>query len=914
MTNDIKLWFYPGASPNSEPTAWLPYETDISQYLRRPGQDGGAPVSYSWGKQDESTTTNPGQMTLTLDDRDGRFSSDKIDGPYYGLLDTNTPIRLGVGAGSDDFNRTVTAALGATAGWAGNWTGTSATTTYAVNGAQGTIGTTAINTPLLALLTGASARDVDITSEITPLQTATGASYGNGHIVRYTDNNNFIWSTLEFNTAGNATIKIRRNLAGVVTELGSVNPIPSSTYTAGTAWKLRTQVEGDIVRVNAWPLAGTQPTAWQLSVTEGDNTGTTVGTVSIRFTSNTNTGNILAINNWITTAIEWTGFVVSWPLEWDMSSNNSWAPITAGGILRRLKQGTNPVKSPLRHQLENLADITGYWPMEDGTDAQYLAGTVFGTQPGTMNGALAGQDDTLQGGGTAPEITVAGGQIKVQVVQPNGGTGFTAMVMMRFASLPAAKTRIVRVRTSRGPAVIWDWSIDNAGNTYVDAWDNTFTSIGSSVNAPGINFTSGWVALGLITDNSGASTAWDWVYHLVGSTAYFDQNGTVAGTTVSNVLSMELTGDVGTAFGHAWMGKNTMPFVTDTFSLVSNGYAGETAIARFRRLCAEAGIAFSVAGATSLEAFAEKMGPQSEGTTMAALQACADADFAVIAERGAGLEFIGRFSRWNLAQITALSLASGHIGAIPKPTRDDQNLRNKWTVSRNDGSSGSFQNDASVARNGTWEDSVSLNVFDDSVLVNHAAWRVAYGTNQRLRWPSFVMNFGRAPSLIQYWRQRFYGWRFGVTTGLTQVKGNEPDLVMEGYQATLTPELWIVEMNCTNAAAWQAAVTDDTGILGRADQEYCTTTALISSTTLSIPVTTGSVSGVAMPKWDNTAGLWSGGVDFNVGGERVTVTSITNGAGQAQTLNATVRGVGGYSASHPSGTAVSLWYPPIVAL
>jgi hypothetical protein len=55
-------------------------------------------------------------------------------------------------------------------------------------------------------------------------------------------------------------------------------------------------------------------------------------------------------------------------------------------------------------------------------------------------------------------------------------------------------------------------------------------------------------------------------------------------------------------------------------------------------------------------------------------------------------------------------------------------------------------------------------------------------------------------------------------------------------------------------------------------------------------------------------------VDFNVGGERVTVTSITNGADPAQTLNATVRGVDGYATSHPSGTEVTLWHRPIVAL
>jgi phospholipase/lecithinase/hemolysin len=105
-------------------------------------------------------------------------------------------------------------------------------------------------------------------------------------------------------------------------------------------------------------------------------------------------------------------------------------------------------------------------------------------------------------------------------------------------------------------------------------------------------------------------------------------------------------------------------------------------------------------------------------------------------------------------------------------------------------------------------------------------------------------------------------------------------------------------------------LADDTGIYGRVDSDACTTTGSITSTTVAIPITTTS----GQLKWDNTAGLWTGGVDFNVGGERITVTSITNGAGQTQTLNATVRGVNGYASSHASGVSVSLWDPAVVGL
>lgn len=912
MTNDVRLWLYPGASPNSTAEAWEPFFADITQWIRRPGNDGGQPIQYSSGKQDESTQTDAGQMTLTLDDRDGRFSTDKIDGPYYGLLDTGTPIRLAVVTATDNFNRTVAAG-----GWGSNWDPDGNDATFSVDGTRAQMKVPTVNTYTdIVHIGGGKARDVDVVSTFYPSATATGASYGSGHIVRMTDGLNMIYSTIEFNTAGDVTVKIRNRTFGVDVTVASLNPIPATAYSAGNGWKLRTQADGNTIRVKTWPVSSGEPTSWTLTgVTDQLTHDNALGIYTARFSGNTNSGtaNLIGMDDYTAIALEWTGFVVSWPLDWDQTANNSWASITAAGILRRLRQGTNPIQSPLRRQLSGTPTVTGYWTLEEGEDAKYSLPVVPGTAVATATGVTFAQDDTLPGGGPAPTITGTTGSIVANVAKSQGGTGFSAMFFFKVQSLPAGKQRVARIRCSRGPVPIYDLSID-ATATYVEAIAGDGTVVTSAVNTYGISFAGKWVAWQLETDNtlSGGNTTITGLYHVVGDVNYFAQVINVAGTTLSNVLSMALEGVQGTAFAHMWMGSNTLPFVTDSFSLVSNGYSGETAIDRFLRVCGEAGITGAVPGGTAQNS--ELMGAQKESTTMAVLQSCADTDYGVITERGSGLEFIPRVARWNLTQTMAITLAAGQIAKIPKPVRDDQKLRNKWTISRTGGGSVIAQNDTSVARNGTWEDSATINSKDDSVLGNHAAWRVYYGTSLRLRWPNVSLNFARSPELIEAWRQRRYGWRLGITSGLTQVKGNEPDLIVEGYQASLDPDIWSVDLNCTDARVWSAAVTDDTGIYGRADQEYCTTTALISSTATAIPITTGSVSGVAMPKWDNTAGLWTGGVDFNVGGERVTVTSITNGAGQAQTLNVTARGVNGYASSHASGSAVSLWYPAIVAL
>jgi hypothetical protein len=905
---DVRLWLYPGANSQMDPATWEPYSVDISSSLRHPGDDGGQAISYSGGAQDEAKDADAGQMQLTLDNRDGKFSTDNLAGPYSGLLDLNTPIRMGVRSWVDSFTRSVSNDWGTVdATQLFSWSVAFAAA-FNVDGSRGTVILAAANTATSAIANRATARDADITSTITPIATATGASYGLGTRVRSTDVNNNAYSTLEFDTAGTATIKIRQVIAGSTTQLAALNPIPSSTYTAGVPWKLRTQVDGNQMRVKAWPAAGSEPTSWQITATiSGALTGSSLGIYAVRFSGNTNSGvtPFIAMDDYTVTAFEFTGAVISWPLDWDVTGNNSWAAITAAGILRQLRQGTNPVQSPLRRQLAGTADVRGYWPLEDGSAAKVFSSAISANQPATFVGVTPAQENTLAGGGPAPTVTdAAGGSITFSVVAGNGGSGMAGMFLAKLPSLPGAKTRICRIRASRGPVPIWDLSIDS-GAIYTEGLAADGTVVTSATNAlPAVDFTE-WFAWQLETDNTTTPGNTDWasITHQVGLPTYWAQSGTVAGGLVTDVSWAQLTGPQGTSFAHFWSGRNTLPFVTDSFSLVSAGYAGELAAARFARVCGEAGIPYIVQPGIS-----EKMGPQPRGGTIAILSACAKADYAVMAERGAGLEFIPRSARWNQAARMTLSKASGEIDKVPKPVRDDQKLVNKFTMSRTDGGSATYQDPVSSGKVGTWEDSDTINVFDDSVLSNQAAWRVNVGTVKGLRWPSISVNYARNRLLIPFWRARSYGFRLTAVTALGQLTGNEPDMVVEGFSASLWPNGWTVDMNATSAKVWRTAVADDTGIYARVDSDACTTSGSITSTTLSIPITTTS----GQLKWDNTAGLWTGGVDFNVGGERVTVTSISNGAGQAQTLNATVRGVAGYSAAHASGTAVSLWDPSVV--
>jgi len=903
---DIRLWMYPGASPDGDPAEWGP-EEDISSYVRHPGNDGGQPISYSGGKGDEAPAPDAGQMTLTLDNRDGRFSTDNILGPYYGDLDISTPIRMGVVSFADTFTRTTSNGWGTVDAALGKvWTTSGAAANWSTDGSKADVIISAANTATPVQATNGDAKDADVTLTVIPTNVATGARFACGIQTRRSASNSYVVATLGFDLLGVAKLDIVRWVAGSSTGLAGTIDLPDA-YSAGQRWRLRCQIDGGQVRAKAWPEADPEPDAWDLTADEDVATGSGVGIYLARFSGNTNSGatTIMSVDDFEAVALEFTGSVVSWPLRWDRTGNNSWAPITAAGILRRLNQGTYPIQSPLRRQLAGTANATGYWPLEDGSEATAFSTGIAGPQPATFEDVTPASDTSLPGGGQAPTLSSATGSIVGRVSRPNDGSGFSAMFFFKVPSLPGSKTRIARIRTSRGPVAMWDFSIDGS-NFYTDGLAADASTVLTSAGTAAPHSFTEWTAVQIEADNTSTPGSNDWVTLIneVGDDTFYYHDGTVVGGTTSNVSIAQLTGPSGTAFAHLWLGQNTLPFVDSTFSLVSSGYAGETAGDRFARVCAEAGIPCIVRPGDS-----EPMGVQKEAGTLAILRSCVEADYGVMAERGAGLEFIPRAARWNATTAMAITMAAGQVDKVPEPTRDDQRLRNKWTVSRVNGGQGVFQDDASIAKHGTWEDSATINTFDDTVLENHAAWRTYIGTGPRLRWPSVSINLARNRDLIPYWRTRGYGWRFTVTLGLTQVEGNEPDLVMEGFVARLWPNGWEVDMNATSAAIWVAAVSDDTGILGRADNEYCETTSLITTTATTIPIAT--TSGL---RWDNTAGLWSGGVDLYVGGERLTVTSITNNADPAQTLNVSVRGVNGYAAAHPSGTKVRLWNPAIVAL
>jgi hypothetical protein len=74
--------------------------TDVSAYV-----EGTESIDITYGRADELSTPDPNQLTLTLDNRDGRFTPEKASSPYYPNVKKGKPIRVTVTYAAVDYIR-----------------------------------------------------------------------------------------------------------------------------------------------------------------------------------------------------------------------------------------------------------------------------------------------------------------------------------------------------------------------------------------------------------------------------------------------------------------------------------------------------------------------------------------------------------------------------------------------------------------------------------------------------------------------------------------------------------------------------------------------------------------------------------------------------------------------------------------
>ncbi|MBA2556134.1 MAG: hypothetical protein H0V12_02120 [Chloroflexi bacterium] len=182
----------------------------------------------------------------------------------------------------DRFSRSVSSGWG-TADLGGSYTHTGTRTAFGVNGSRGTISLSAGNARD-ALLTGVSARDVDMTVTVRADKPATGWGQVTSLTARRVSSDTQYRGFLRVGPTGGVSVGAERT-AGTATRLGQDAVVPGLTASAGTVLRLRVQTVGanpTTVRVKAWAGGTAEPASWTFTATDSTPALQTAGMVGVR--------------------------------------------------------------------------------------------------------------------------------------------------------------------------------------------------------------------------------------------------------------------------------------------------------------------------------------------------------------------------------------------------------------------------------------------------------------------------------------------------------------------------------------------------------------------------------------------------------------------------------------------------------
>jgi hypothetical protein len=858
----------PGADPSASPSTW-DFTSDGVRWRQRSG------ITFSTGRDDESSDVEAGSFAATFDARDGRLSPRNVLGPWYGLIGTNTPIRLMLPTVVDTFDRTVAAGSLGVEPRGGRTYSMSGTTPSAmsVNGSAAVVTLSAANTTATAALGTPGAAEVDIVSTSSISATPVGSAYVHAIMVRRVNSANFYRVHTEYRTDGTIGLKINRTAESGSGDLGTY-VTPGVSFSPGTKITTRIRTIGRSIMIKVHRAVDPVPAAWQLVVQDDVVDGVNIGFFEWRLSSQTNT-TTLTIDDFSASSAVYTGQVPEWPVRWPSKSGaDCVTPVAASGILRWLKQGQPPLEAPIPQQLSSYRP-QAYWRLDEGSTSTSAGDSVAFGFPARGPDVTFGNDDSPPGAVASASLNTAGtSRLSGTVRMWNLGNGDGATIMyFKLGSVPAAGSPmpLFEVRTV-GTINRWVVQIATTGielNGYDRDGIGVVTGMAGGL---GIDPTRWW-AISLEFEKFGSTdTIVQLNWHQVGSMTFYS-----AGTTQVNNRLLTRISDVtviapadNTLVSNVWVGPSTVPFVDTTFMQVSSAFNGETDVDRIKRVLGYAGIEVFVAPGAG-----RRLGPQPKNATV--LDVVRDAELAgygLLYERGAILGYLPWTARVNPGVTMALDWQAGHLDEAPEPTDDDQQLVNRWTSSRPDGGSRVAEDAGSIARRRLYADGETVNVQQDDQLSDDAGWHVAVGSVDSLRWPTIKINLTRNPSLILPWLACRVGSRITVANLPEQVAGEVADLIIEGFENEITTDYeWTAEIACSPAKPWiETAVWGSAR--GDSQSSELVTAVNATATTLSLralvyedtwgnPAAPGDYSvvlaGEPMPVQSATAPVLSGG-------------------------------------------------------
>lgn len=927
--------------------SWTDITTDV--YNR---QQPSPAMTITRGRPDETTTASPGTLAGQVNNRAGKYSPRNPNGPYYGQIGRNTPIRVSVPSQASYLRMeddTVSYAAMPAAGvltvnsqdirldltltsWLpcclASWWGSGqrawavllngdGTITFALSTDGTDVTVTATSTMPLPLVPGCLRVTWDWVPGTTTFYTAPpggvpGSSWTQlGQAVFSGSTATPLWTStaalgIGYNSAAAADF-------GVTGPAGQVREASARSGIGGT-------VLCDPVFTAQFPGA--------TSFADGQgNTWTLHGTSEISRRSYRCHMEMAALAS-----------------SQDAAGKDVWLPLQGSGQLRRAAAGNNPLPSPFRRAVLSLTGAdkpVAYWPCEDagGTRAGFLGPGALASAIGGPPMAITGTpslaaDSSFLCSDPLPQINAS--RWAGPVPQYQGGTGTIVLrgLLKVDSGFPAASEAVIAaiVTTGSQPFLYLAYTTI-AGQANLVLLIHSPLTLLSTVALPA----GETVLMSAELTTSGGT--------ITGLVRYMDTNLNIATGTTPNTYS-GITGhcsqviagawldDPGiwthphsTALGHLYVQTAVQPLLGPSgMSDALIAHQGETAANRFARICAENGYRAKIYGYPAVSA---AMGPQPAGTLQAVLQECEAADRGLIYEPRESLALAYRTLSSLLSQPPAVVLdyAQGHLGQAGQPGEwqpvdDDQHTVNDAIVQRGSpavqGSTFTFAlNDGSAmsvspppAGVGDYQSSYTCNLDSDAQLPDTAGWIVNVGTVNQERNPSVPLNLSR-PALASpfYAVQEVTGFGDHVQIANPPVPQLPPDTVKQlvyGIREQLGGMLWLIDWQCVPEQPYEVLVLDDP-LHSLLDTDGSVLHAAVASGATTILVDTVNV---VSPLWTTSAGDFP--FDVVAGGEQMTVTNIT-GSSSPQAFTVT-RSVNGVVKAHAAGEAVSLYAPVVLAV
>lgn len=730
------------------------------------------PIVCSEGMTQERTTTQHARCSLTLDNRDDQWNRRNVNGPWYGLLGRNLPLRVSVLLGE----RYLTMSEGVVSSLvAPDSAGTSVTgdidiridvtlESWRVETALCSKFGTVANTSWYLMLASSGVPVLRWSTD----GSSTVEAFGRVAVPWPHTGRCALRATLDVNNgAGGWTVTYYTSSTpgcdGPWRQLG--DPVTGSGVTSifdGTSSSKFGAVTGPLFQNRAGRLHGGQiRNGIGGSIVASPTLAAQSEGASSFADGQGNTWTVTGAGATITARrFEHAGELAETPIERDTSGKDRYVPAVSTGILRRLGQGASPVRSTMRRVLPTIGTaLRAYWPLEENDRAVVAASGLAGRpamrfgNPAPSWGSSTGVFDgsgplpTLNGAtlrGAIRSYTSTGiVQVRHLLLIPAGGAADGA-VLWRLTCGGTSATRVDAIyRTSSG------------GSLDFRAFNSDGVQIGGVLNlaiTPALNGVPYYVDVEL--DNNGANLDVLFVAvepgKSIGSTVL---SGSITGANIgaARVLTLNPGGLLtDTVVGHVTV-ESAITSVF-TFGRPIGGYVGERAGRRIERLCSENGITFVPHGDLDDTA---AMGPQGVDTLVTLLRECETTDGGILFEPRdrLGLAYKPLSTFYTPGTRITLDAGGGAGGDLYDltPTDDDQLTRNDITVTRKEGGQarevlevGALSVLDPPAGVGLYDEAVTVNVSSDDVLPDQAGWRLHSGTIDEPRFPAIVVELGRA--------------------------------------------------------------------------------------------------------------------------------------------------------------------------